>query len=522
MNNIIRKYVARLIWSVASIGILTAGFELAQVLLIKEFLGYLSGAVELSQDVEILSIRMNFEFLCFIIIIIFVSGGILKITSLALMTQLSFGAQRKLSVEYVRLFVRANFRSYEKEYQTVVTDVVTRTNLMSFYYYIPICNIIIHSLLLVVLIGSLLFIDFKITLFLFTFVIGSYSIFIAASNARLRLLSLRIKDSQEKKNSLLHFFYFAYKDIFNTNDRQIPLDDFNDNENTLYRSVSESQLISFIPRHLIEVFGIIGVIFICIYMWGVDQVLLREMMPALLTVVFGMSRCVPSAQQVYGAFVALKTGSESKNTFIANINELYIQNEKLDSSELPSFKTISVSFTSRELHEVVSIEIKNGQKVLIKGPSGCGKTSLLESIAGFNSLFDVHIDSVKLSDENALSWSRQFSFVSQSYSQFPSQFLVGNVKSNDSWRDKRYTEFFSKYVDQIDVTLSGGEKQRLCVLRSLDLNRGLILLDEPISALDSKSGFQLMSDLAAQDKTVICVLHSNDYDDLFDVIYDLS
>jgi ABC-type Fe3+/spermidine/putrescine transport system ATPase subunit len=77
--------------------------------------------------------------------------------------------------------------------------------------------------------------------------------------------------------------------------------------------------------------------------------------------------------------------------------------------------------------------------VLIKGPSGCGKTSLLESIAGFNSLFDVHIDSVKLSDENALSWSRQFSFVSQNYSQFPSRFLVENVKSNDSWRDKRYT-----------------------------------------------------------------------------------
>jgi iron(III) transport system ATP-binding protein len=146
----------------------------------------------------------------------------------------------------------------------------------------------------------------------------------------------------------------------------------------------------------------------------------------------------------------------------------------------------------------VSLEVFEGEFVCFLGPSGCGKTTLLRAIAGLDiqTSGNVHQAGVDIS---ALPPSeRDFGIVFQSYALFPNltaerniAFGLENQKTDKSAVDARVTELLElvglpdqgpKYPAQ----LSGGQQQRIALARALATSPGLLLLDEPLSALDAK------------------------------------
>jgi len=146
----------------------------------------------------------------------------------------------------------------------------------------------------------------------------------------------------------------------------------------------------------------------------------------------------------------------------------------------------------------VSLEIKKGEFFSLLGPSGCGKTTLLRIIAGFE---NPDKGELTLDGNDVLSYPpnrRQTNTVFQNYSLFPHLTVFENVAfslrlKRASWADvKSKVNEYLHLVQLVDHAhkkpnqLSGGQKQRVAIARALINEPRVLLLDEPLSALDAK------------------------------------
>ncbi len=146
----------------------------------------------------------------------------------------------------------------------------------------------------------------------------------------------------------------------------------------------------------------------------------------------------------------------------------------------------------------VSIEIEKGEFVCLLGPSGCGKTTLLRLIAGLTDLDggEITLEGATLSDLPAR--KRDFGIVFQSYSLFPNMSVAENIGYGLKIRGisakeiaARVTELLElvklpKMADKLPGQLSGGQQQRIALARAIAVDPRVLLLDEPLSALDAK------------------------------------
>lgn len=174
----------------------------------------------------------------------------------------------------------------------------------------------------------------------------------------------------------------------------------------------------------------------------------------------------------------------------------------------------------------VSLSIKKGEFVCFLGPSGCGKTTLLRAIAGLDKQSEgqIHIGGNDVSD-----WPpsmRDFGIVFQNYALFPNLTVNKNVAYGMQGRKfkkkaikKRVKELLEKVglPDQgkkYPKELSGGQQQRVAIARALAVSPGMLLLDEPLSALDAKVRAHLRHEIKAIQKdlgvTTIMVTHDQE------------
>ncbi|MFB6224007.1 MAG: ABC transporter ATP-binding protein [Haloarcula sp.] len=162
------------------------------------------------------------------------------------------------------------------------------------------------------------------------------------------------------------------------------------------------------------------------------------------------------------------------------------------------------------------IEVEPGESLVILGPSGSGKTLLLETVAGFH-----EHDGFVVSDNRQLAdlppEQRDFGFVFQDYALFPHMTVHENVAYGTRYHEETgdpgalLTELgVSHLSERYPPTLSGGEKQRVALARALAIQPAVMLLDEPLAALDVPTRQALRDDLAdvLADVTSVYVTHN--------------
>lgn len=166
----------------------------------------------------------------------------------------------------------------------------------------------------------------------------------------------------------------------------------------------------------------------------------------------------------------------------------------------------------------INLEIKEGDFVALAGQSGSGKTTLLRILAGLeDSKGSVKIGDELWQDEKTMlpSQKRKIGFVFQDYALFPNMSVEQNLLfvKKDQALAKHLLDLtqLGELKDRLPNTLSGGQKQRVSLCRAMMNRPKLLLMDEPLSALDPAMRTKLQSEILALHKefgtTTIMVSH---------------
>jgi len=177
------------------------------------------------------------------------------------------------------------------------------------------------------------------------------------------------------------------------------------------------------------------------------------------------------------------------------------------------------------LHQV-DLDVRRGELLCFLGPSGCGKTTLLRIIAGLESQTHGTIVQNGRDISTLPPMARDYGIVFQSYALFPNLTVADNVayglvnrRMPRAERKARVAELLELVGlpdrgDRYPAQLSGGQQQRVAIARALATSPGLLLLDEPLSALDARVRVRLRSEIRALQQrlgiTTILVTHDQE------------
>lgn len=189
-------------------------------------------------------------------------------------------------------------------------------------------------------------------------------------------------------------------------------------------------------------------------------------------------------------------------------------------------ENINVWLNGQRILNDVNLSIGKGECVALLGPSGCGKTTTLRTIAGF---IHPQAGDVRISGQSCIGLlpnKRNVGLVFQDYALFPHMTVAQNVsyglrmrKRSDSESEKLVNQFLDMVQlghvkDRMPQSLSGGQRQRVALARALVIKPDILLLDEPLGALDRKLRDQMQVELKQLQKqlgvTTIIVTHDQE------------
>lgn len=195
------------------------------------------------------------------------------------------------------------------------------------------------------------------------------------------------------------------------------------------------------------------------------------------------------------------------------------------------FNNVSFKYTNKYILKNITFSVRKGEKVTIVGTSGCGKSTLLKLIMKF---YECNEGTIKIYKEdinnmNSVNLRKNITLLDQENYIFPIT-IEDNIKlrndnaSSDKLKEVVEVACIEEFIDSLPLkyktkinesstNISGGEKQRLSIARSLLRNSEVILMDEPTSALDIETEVKIKNQLSKflKDKTSIIMSHNLEF-----------
>lgn len=194
-------------------------------------------------------------------------------------------------------------------------------------------------------------------------------------------------------------------------------------------------------------------------------------------------------------------------------------------------ENLEKNFGQTDVLHSVSFTVKDGEFLSILGPSGCGKTTILRILIGLEKADSGRILKDGMDITNLSASERRMGIVFQNYALFENMSVLKNVEyallkssstkglykkseASEKARNMLALVGLSEHADKKPHQLSGGQRQRVAVARTLALNPDVILLDEPMSALDVNIRLGLRAELKKIQKefgtTMIYITHDQE------------
>lgn len=200
------------------------------------------------------------------------------------------------------------------------------------------------------------------------------------------------------------------------------------------------------------------------------------------------------------------------------------------------FENINKFYGTNQVLKEISLDIEKGQFVTLLGPSGCGKSTLLRCLSGLETVNGgrIYLDGEDITEKEPK--DRNIGMVFQQYSLFPNMTVEENIAFGLKLKKMPLEEIGEKVkaaVDMVELkgkekqhpaSLSGGQQQRVALARSIVMEPKVLLLDEPLSAIDAKlrKSLQISIKQITKDLGLTSVFVTHDQDEamvMSDVIH---
>ncbi len=195
-------------------------------------------------------------------------------------------------------------------------------------------------------------------------------------------------------------------------------------------------------------------------------------------------------------------------------------------SEKLRIEQLSKSFGKHTVLNNISFSVKDGEMISILGASGCGKTTILRILIGLTEPSSGQIYKAGVEITHLPPAKRGMGIVFQNYALFENMTVLGNVEyalKHDAQRKQGARETAMRLIERVGLKehlhkrpakLSGGQQQRVAIARTLAMNPDIILLDEPMSALDAETRLAMREELLSLQKefgtTMIYITHDQE------------
>ena len=222
--------------------------------------------------------------------------------------------------------------------------------------------------------------------------------------------------------------------------------------------------------------------------------------------------------------------------------QVWGDDELIDIKDSIKLNNLSLKWNNKVLLENANLKIKAGTINIIVGPSGEGKTTLIDSIVGIIKPHNgaIEFDNNEISNFSEKSFKSNISYVDQNATLF-NESIIDNISWGQGKVSKNKIYKIATQLDMHDkikslkngyntmagdrgVNLSGGEVQRIIIIRALIRNPKILILDEAINQLDSKSKAPIIKILESLKGkiTIFIISHSEDTINLADNIFEVS
>ena len=305
------------------------------------------------------------------------------------------------------------------------------------------------------------------------------------------------------------------------------------------------------PRIYLEVALIIFTILL-MYFLGLNDRSIEANLAYLAILAYSAQKTLPLINNIYNLSVNFVAATPTVENFINILDSGVEQKEDTQDYKTLIFnKVIKVENLffqyAKNLPMVlknINLEIKKGEKIIIKGESGTGKTTLTNTISFLlePSEGSILIDGIKINSKNKKNWQKNIAIIPQtvflSEGTISENIAIGiDADKIDHDKVEKCSELvhISNFIESLPdgyktkvgergIRFSGGQRQRIGMARALYKNANLLIMDEPTNSLDKDTEDLIMNTLANIKKniTIIMVSHSKNSHKYFDRIIAIS
>jgi ATP-binding cassette, subfamily B, bacterial PglK len=457
-------------------------------------------------------------------------------------TKFVLGKNHTLSRRLLNVYLSQPYEFFlQKNTSELGKNILSEINQLTNQLLIGIYDILIHSLMVIVILGMLFLIDATVTTGAIIFLGGSYGLLNLFIKKRLR------KSGQERLKANKERFRMANEALSSIKTTKVMgiecffLKNYSFHSSKFARHNIFARVIGEVPRYFLEAIAFGGIVFFIIFMIAKGESVV-DFIPLLSLFAFAAYRMMPSLHRFFNALTRVYYNTAIVDKIYEDMIE--IQPKKQSSVSAKPIKKEIYFEKAIKLQDIrfcytdsffdviskINLTIPKNTFIGFAGATGCGKTTLVDIILGLLSpqSGQIIVDDTPITQENIQSWQQKIGYVPQEI-YLSDDSIRKNIAFGlpDKDIDDKQVKFaaqlaaldifvgnelprkYNTIIGERGVRLSGGQRQRIGLARALYRNPEVLVLDEATSSLDGATEEAVLKAIhhAAEARTVIMIAH---------------
>ncbi|EKY8777279.1 ATP-binding cassette domain-containing protein [Campylobacter upsaliensis] len=527
----------RFLFSLLAFSILISFIETFAISLIMPFITLASNFSYFESNEILLNIKQSLNLKAFEIIVylglimvaFYLLRAVLNALYFHLLAGFSKGRYHALSFKIFAKFLRLPYEKFTQKNQSAILkattgEVFNLTTMLSSFL------LMMSEIFVVLLLYTLmLFIDYKITIFLSLFMFVNALILV-------KILSPIIKKAGVKREKAMKSFFETLNTNLN-NFKFIKLKTKEESIARLFKEQSEAfskanitnESINALPRIYLEAVGFCVLVLIVVFLVFKYESDISHILATISIFVLALYRLMPSANRIISSYHDLIYYRSSLDILFEILQEKEEQNgeESLKFTKELRLERLSFHYENKPmLFENICFTLKKGEKIAFVGESGSGKSTFVDILSSLLKPVEgqIYVDDILLCEKNIKSYRKKIGYIPQQIYLFNDS-IAKNISFGDEvdenllkevLRQANLEDFIKSLKEGVYTKvgdggshLSGGQRQRIAIARALYTKPEILILDEATSALDNESEAKIMDEIykISQDKTLIIIAH---------------